>query len=166
MADRPHSLQLDEEMDFLRAAWRWQRVGWIAMALLVLSALAGLLGQGPLAHHEAAVGALQVRYERIAREAALTTLHVEIDSAAIRDGTVELSLDRRYLGRVQIERVSPQPRSVVAGVDTLRFRFDAMREHGPVAVRFDLVPRRAGPQTAGLRLADGTTLDLFQFVLP
>jgi hypothetical protein len=164
--EEPRSLQLSEELDFQRSAWRWQRVGWAAMGALVLAAAAGLFGQGPLAHHRVTADGLQVRYERIAREAALTTLHVEIDATAVRDSGIEVSLDRRYLERVQVEQVTPQPRRVVTGADALHFFFDATRGLRPVTVRLDLKPRRAGLQTAHLRLADGTTLDLPQLVLP
>jgi len=47
-ADQATSLQIQEEMPLQERTWRFQRVGWAAMGLLLLSDLAGLFANGPL----------------------------------------------------------------------------------------------------------------------
>jgi hypothetical protein len=46
--DQATSLQIEEDMPLQERTWRFQRVGWAAMGLLLVSALAGLFANGPL----------------------------------------------------------------------------------------------------------------------
>ena len=47
-ADQATSLQIEEDLPLQERTWRFQRVGWAIMGLLLLSALAGLFANGPL----------------------------------------------------------------------------------------------------------------------
>ena len=71
-----------EDLAFQQRVWRAQRVGWGVMFAIVLAALSGALGAGPLAEGEARSGdgALSVRWDRIAR--AGDDLRVVVGSAA------------------------------------------------------------------------------------
>ena len=49
-------LQIEQDMGFQRTEWVVQRAGWVGMALLILAALVGLLGRGPLSAAVARAG--------------------------------------------------------------------------------------------------------------
>ena len=49
MAERLYGgLQIKEDLERQVRAWKWERVGWAAIAAFVAAALAGLIGPGPL----------------------------------------------------------------------------------------------------------------------
>ena len=45
---RVGDLQIHQDLCQERREWKIQRVGWLLMALMLVAALAGLLGPGPL----------------------------------------------------------------------------------------------------------------------
>lgn len=161
------TLQLSEDMAFLRNTWRWQRIGWLCMAALIVAATLGAFGRGPIASAEvSATGILSARYERLVREQALTDTHIEAAPRAITNGRFELMIDREFLAGMQIVEIQPQPVAVTALPTGLLFRFTAAYSNDPLAIRFTLRPVSAGSQTARLWMADGTALRLQQFVFP
>jgi hypothetical protein len=40
--------QIDEDLNFQRREWKIQRAGWVTMALVIIAALLGVFGAGPL----------------------------------------------------------------------------------------------------------------------
>ena len=64
---RVGDLQINQDMEHHHTMWVIQRVGWVVMALLLLLALAGLLGNGVVSHITAgeAGDALQLEWERL-----------------------------------------------------------------------------------------------------
>ena len=65
---RVDGLQLEEDASFRRRAWAVQRAGWALMALLLLGAILGLLGSGPLSTATADVpGLMRIEYQRFAQ---------------------------------------------------------------------------------------------------
>ncbi len=101
------ALQLPEDMRFQRAEWRVQRIGRLLMLAIVIAALAGVFGDGPLAtrFHASGDGVLQVEYDRFVRVGASARLLVKTadgrriqdiavtfdDPAAIEVGSIETS---------------------------------------------------------------------------
>src|SRR6185503_10274526 len=45
-------LELNQDLDLQRKTWTVQRIGWGGMALIVVAALAGVFGSGPLTRTE------------------------------------------------------------------------------------------------------------------
>lgn len=165
---RVGDLEVDQDLDFERAVWVVQRVGWAAMTLVLVAALAGLLGPGPASwtKAEAPDGDLVAEYHRFVRANGPTDLEVSLGRAAVRDGRVRLWLDRAYLGGAEIERVTPEPESVEVGPDRLVYVFAVSRGGQAARVSFALSPRTAGPWDARLGVEDGADLAFRQFVYP
>src|SRR4051812_4614622 len=104
------------------------------MALLILSTLLGLFGQGLLS--DAVVGEqsapLWLEYNRFGRLHAETTkLRVHLGAGAARDGEVRFWLGREYLEGVRILQVTPQPERVEAGADRFTFVFHSADLNSP-----------------------------------
>jgi hypothetical protein len=169
---RVGDLDVDQDLELQRHMWAVQRVGWVVMAAAVLAAVLGLFGgAGPLS--KTSVGdpdaPLSIEeYERFSRFGMPTTLRVHLDPARESGGEVRLSVSREYLESVQIQSVTPQPRSVAAGPDWLTYVFDVTSGPGqPTAVTFNLQPDRVGLLEGRVRLEGPRgELEFGQFVYP
>lgn len=60
-----------------------------------------------------------------------------------------------YLGEMRIEHVAPQPDSVTAVGDRVRFRFAAEAGGAPLELTFDLTPDGMWSKRAEIAVADG-----------
>jgi hypothetical protein len=125
-------LQLDEDLAHQRREWRVQRLGWFAMLLIALAALAGLLGPGPLSKaRESDSSGVEVEYLRFARSRAPEELRIRLPADATRTGRVRVGLPDALLGRIELHRVQPEPSSVV--VHSGRQDFEILTEPGASA---------------------------------
>lgn len=122
---RRGTLDIAEDVSFQEADWRVQRVGWAGMAFVLLAALAGFLGGGPLSRASQATsdGALAVEYGRFERRASPTRLTVRFAGEVVRGDEARIWFDRRYAESMRIEHVAPPPQRVEIGADRLTFVF-------------------------------------------
>jgi hypothetical protein len=165
---RAHDLEIDQDLTYLRRSWRVQRAGWLAMAVVLALALAGLLGSGPLSRREVGVpGLLQVEYERFARYEAPQTLTVRVDPAATHTGEIRLWVDRRYLEHARIETITPEPSRVESAADRLVYVFAMNRPGEPATIAFGLQAERIGRISGRVGLEDAEAAAPFrQLVYP
>jgi hypothetical protein len=170
MADmqRIGSLEIDQDLTFQQKEWRLQRIAWVVMALLIVAALLGLTGSGPLARVIASEegSPLQLEYSRFVRLDAPTTLDVEIASEAVTGEFVELRLERAYLQDIGVEQIVPEPAEVRSAGDYLIYVFAVEEPEQPVSVTFDLRHTAFGPKSGQVRLGDEVTVDFGQFIFP
>jgi hypothetical protein len=158
------------EEDFKRPAaqrrsWRIQRTAWMLMGILLVVALAGGLGQGPLSHAlvRSADGRLEIRYDRIWRVNSPQTLDVRVDAGESKRPS--LLLDLPFLTKTTLERVTPAPEATQVGAAGHRLVF-ASSDGGPLFIRLQLSARALGRLRARLSAADGPPLLLDIIVLP
>lgn len=142
---RVDGLEVDQDLAFQRRSWVVQRVGWGLMALVVLAAVAGLLGSGPLSNARAEVpGLMTLEYHRFARLDTGETLRLSLRPAATAGDTVRLSLTQAFLGAVRIETVQPPPARVEVGDGRLVYVFPVAEPRVPMVVTFAYQPREVG----------------------
>src|SRR4029453_17543698 len=60
MTAAKRSLQIRENITFAHRQWVVQRVAWVGIAALLVLALLGAFGKGPLSHATAGAGPLQI----------------------------------------------------------------------------------------------------------
>jgi hypothetical protein len=158
-------LQIDTDPDFQRRTWRIQRAAWVAFGLVLLAALAGLFGNGPLGRvsAETADASLRVDGDRFARSLTPMVLVVTAQPTA-GQGAIAFSLDRAYADAVAIE---PEfPAQVEITPDRVIYRFAAAGA-GPVHVALRVTPQRIGVVSGAIRREpDGMPLRLTHFVYP
>jgi hypothetical protein len=162
-------LDVQQELDFQRRVWKWQRVCWVLMALLILSTLLGLFGQGLLS--DAVAGdrsaPLWLEYNRFGRLHAETTeLRVHLGAGVARDGEVRFWLGREYLEGVKILQVTPRPERVEVGADRFTFVFHAAELSAPTVLTFYLEAEQIGRLRATAGLDEGASLGFSQFIYP
>ena len=125
MPNKKRTLQIDEDIDFQRKEWRWQRAGIVLMFLVVIGALLGLTGiGGPLSRAEAAdpSGAVHLEYERFVRRGARATITLHLGGSG---GERRLWVTAPYFRNVVVESVAPIPRTVSVEQDRHVYTFDA-----------------------------------------
>jgi hypothetical protein len=153
-------LQIDEDLNFQRREWKIQRVAWVAMALLIIAALLGVFGTGPLSSATIEREGLRLEHERFCRWQRGTDLRFTIGGTG---DPVLLLLGSEYLDRVKIERITPEPGKVEAVSDGVVFQFFLQ---GPAAVTFHLTPKKFGLVSGKARLDQAAPITFTQFIYP
>jgi hypothetical protein len=170
MAERADSrdLELLQDLSFERRDWIVERVGWVVIAIVVIAALAGLFGPGPLSWTTAGEqgGPLWLEYARFGRLEAPLTLRVHLGPNIGQQGPARIWVSRKYLEGVHIERISPQPEQVEAGPEQLTYVFSISDPSGPTAVTFSLKTEHFGRQHGCVGIANGPTQCFRQFIYP
>lgn len=165
------SLQIEQDLKFQQRDWRLQRAGWALMALILLLAAGGLFGRGPLAHASAgdAASGLTIRYERIERRHADSSVRIEVAApAAPANEPLRLIVDSTWLENAGVQQILPAPSTTqIAGsrVVYLFERSDA-GDGAPTRITLQLQPEAFGRIHGRIGLQDGPQLELTQFVLP
>ena len=107
LLSRRHPVQ--ENMRMQHRVWRFERVGWYVLVIIVLLALAGLFGNGPLSDAEAVSqdGRLKVEYQRLSRSGTTDSLFITIQGVPGKPVMVELA--GSLLREASIETMQPEP---------------------------------------------------------
>ena len=159
-------LEFDQDLGHARTLWRVQRAGWAVMALIILGALLGVFGRGPLAHASAESGALRVEYDRIARHGSSSRLRAEVAPAVRRGDTIRVWVDRAFLEGVEIEAVTPEPVQVETRGDALWFTFLAPDSVRTALISLQLRPDDFGSRRGRVGVEGGGAVAFRQLVLP
>lgn len=159
-------LERERDLVFQHREWRVQRAGWAVMLLLMLLALGGLLGSGPLSSAMAESGPLQLAYARFERRHAPTEVEVSIASGAIREEQVAVWLSTDYLDAIEITSIMPEPEEVEVRGDRTVFRFAATDPDADVSVAIMLEHDDPWLTTGRMGLVDDEELAWWQFVYP
>ena len=93
---RVGAIDVEQDLHFQHEEWRFQKIGRIALAAIVLLGLVGAFGQGPLAHarQTSASGDLTVEYDRIARHRSNSDITFILPA---HNGAVVLWIGNEYL---------------------------------------------------------------------
>ncbi len=161
-------LEVGQNLDYQRRAWRANQIGWVVMALALLAALLGIFGSGPLSSASAGEqgGPLWIEYDRFARYTAPTTLRVHLGPGAMSGGQARLLVDRRYLQSLQLQDISPQPDRVEAAGDDLIYVFNLADPSRPTTIVFSATAHEIGGLAGRIGLTDGAMVSFNQFVYP
>lgn len=162
------SLQINEDADFQRKEWRWERIGWALLALVLLAAVAGLLGPGPLSSATAGEegGALWVNYDRFAHRSAPTTLEVHVGPDTAREGSLRLWIDRATVGVNMVRSIQPEPELVSADGEHIVYSFAVDDPTRETVIYFHLEPLRYVRQRVALGIEGGSQVGFLQMLYP
>lgn len=164
---RVGELQIEEDQQFQEREWKVERAGWLVMGLVILLALLGLFGRGPLS--QAAVSGPQgyeVDYERFARYQSPVDLRVLLPQQAISEGEARFWIERQYLEAFEIEKIVPEPDSVEIGPERVIYTFPAAATGQQVVIRLDLRPKRSGLVRGRTGWGEANPLAFTQLIYP
>jgi hypothetical protein len=163
---KARSLQIDEDLRFQRRDWVVQRIGWGALALLLLAALLGVTGSGPLSHASKSDGqGLSVEYERVVRHGARTALVIEVTPGTLAGEEARITMERDYLAAYDVQSMVPEPDRTEVANGVVTFVFD-VTPRAALKWRLSLEPDEIGRHGTRVRLDDGPPVDIRQFTLP
>jgi hypothetical protein len=160
---RVGDLDIDQHLEVQAFSWRIQRIGWVAIALFLAAALAGLFGRGPFSRARVGEPAvLEVDYGRFERRTQEATLIVRLGPQP--SGRVRLWIDAAYVAEQPIHRVLPEPERVEAADDRLLLTLRVSGERPEI--RITTMPEVFGPLRGRLGLSGGPEVAFLQFVYP
>jgi hypothetical protein len=145
--------------------WLLQRIAWWLLLTLLAAIGLGLFGRGgPLSEMRLGSrdGALQIELDRFIRYHSPDTLTVIVVAHA--DKT-PIRLDARYLDRIQIEHITPQPAREIGGGAAVTYVFDT-RPGERLSATFHISADRYGRLAGWVESADGNRVDFSQFAYP
>lgn len=162
---QPSDLELKDEIHAAELEWTVQRAGWVAMLLLVVCALLGLFGTGPVDRAHIKGDAMEVTYSRFLRTS--TSAGLDLTLPASRTDATGIWLDRPYTRHFEITSVTPQPQSATSSKDRLLYVFRTVPGQ-PLAVTFHLrVSEGAvGILSATVGVDGGAQTHFSQFIWP
>jgi hypothetical protein len=147
-------LELNDDPVFDRRQGRVQRVGWALLALVLVAALAGVFGSGPVSSGSAASddGRLEVGFDRFVRRGGENALDLTLDPALAEAGEIEVAISATWLDGIDVEAVSPEPTDVRTEGDRQVYVF-AVAGDAPLVVTLSyssqVVGRSEATVTAG-----------------
>jgi hypothetical protein len=156
------NIDLDTQSGFERR-WHVFEIGcWVVMAAVVLAAVAGILGKGPLAQAKAssAGNEASVTYQRFSHYMAPGRYEIAFGPLG---STIQVHIDRSLLSKADIMGVSPRP--VAAADDGTGWNYIFAASDAAGQVEFRLQPRGLGGVEGDVTV-NGSAVHLKQFILP
>lgn len=165
---RTIDLQLEDDMQYHRRAWQIQSIARVAAAVILLAALIGLWGQGPLskATEGEAGDPLRLEYDRFGQFRTNTTLKLKVDDAARTDDKLQVWLSRDYMERYQVQEISPEPDRVAVDNGHLVYTLSVAEPSDTYDIVFQLVPTRFGLARGDAGTSEGKLLSFTQLIYP
>lgn len=156
-------LQLDDDDRFQRRMWVIERIGWTAFALIIVAALTGLCGPGPLSSATKANGDIEVSFDRYVRLQSPAVVEVVLP---VRGDAVRLQVSRTFLAEMSIEGVTPQPESVAAESESYTYVFTPAEGATSIRAIFAGRPEKVGRIKGRFQAESGDAVSFTQFVYP
>jgi hypothetical protein len=154
-------------VDFQRKQFLAERIGWLAMGLVLVWALVGGFGEGWISqqkvwNEDRTVG---LDYDRFGRRGAPSDLHLDLrpDKSA---QELIVHLNREFLDNVEIERITPHYRSMVIDSKGAAVTFDADPSANDYSITIEYKPRHAGLLHVALRALGDDEITVDQFIYP
>jgi hypothetical protein len=158
-------LQIDDDHGFERADWRAQRIGWTIMAVILVLAVAGVLGRGRLSRERIPLGAGDtLAVETVTRHNAPAELRLKLRSVSANSLFVDIS--RAFLDDVEVRSVSPEPTDIVPHARSTRYVFAADGSSGPIELVFVYAPNGYWRNGGWISVAGSAPVAFSQVVLP
>ena len=159
-------IEIEEDLEFQRREWAFQRIGVWAIAAFVVAAALGLFGAGGTfsrARAGAPQGAFWVDYDRFARVGAAARLHVHWPDAPTDAPEPVLAINRDYFDTIRVEQLVPEPKEIVLDSDWVRLRFAAESIEPGGAVILDYQPDDVGSQQIQIQVDELAPVSFTQF---
>lgn len=161
-------IEINQDLATQEKTWIIQRVGWGGMALIVIAALTGVFGNGPLARTEITDDqqTLRLSYDRIGRYEGELFLQLVLTAETTKTGRVTVTIDRTYWTSHAVEQIIPEPLTTSIGSDGFLYTFEVDTPSMPAMIAFRLRPKYLGALDGRIRVNDAGTLQLHQFIFP
>ena len=166
--ERISGIDINEDIDYQWREWRAQRIAWVFFGMVLLAALLGLFGQGPLSKRRIGEpdSPLSMEFEQIDRYQAPTDMTIFVGPNVAQGDIIRLSFNKEFMERVEVQHFIPEPESSAAGPEVVTYGFRVSDPGQPVEVRLDFQHEKAGLARGEVRLEGGDALRFDSFVFP
>lgn len=166
--ERIGDLELNEDISFQEREWTAERIGWVALFVLLALAVLGLFGNGPISWTSATSdsGALEVSFERFGRRGGTQSVTLRAEASAASEGAWEIDISSDYLGAVRVDAMTPQPDSVAAVPGGSRYTFLQASDGADLEVEFSLTPTSLWGASGDIGLVEGDPVTVRHFFFP
>jgi hypothetical protein len=161
------SLEIDEDLPLQRVQWMVERVLWVVMAGVVLAALLGLLGAGPISleSRSSSDSSIEATYDRFGRLGSSLALDLTL-RPQVGGEQVEVAISGDYLEKLRLEGVTPEPAEVRTDGDDLIFAFTVAESAEQVDATFNFTVEGMGPSGGEIGIPDGEAISIAHFFYP
>lgn len=144
----------EEDLQFQKKEWVFQRVVWMIMLVIVVLAIIGVFGNGPIARAEAGgtQEILHIKYDRIVRERSRTETLVTINlnrSEVLRqtgDTLIHLWISQDLVHSMGLTTTTPYPVRTSLNDTAIVFSFITPYDSRSIKILFDWKPVDIGMQ--------------------
>jgi len=163
MQDRRHPV--DEDIALQRRIWRFERVGWYFLVVVVLLTLCGLFSHGLLSSTTvtSAQNDLTVKYERFHRSGGINAMIIHSRGAPGRSHTIILG--NTMMVGFSIDSMQPQPVSSAGTDHGLRLTLTG-DDHGDSTLYLAWRSDGLGMFQSGISVEGGGQVSINQFIYP
>jgi hypothetical protein len=167
-------VQLDErelaaqQLRHRRRARMTRRTGWAVFTLIMVAALAGLLGPGPLSWITRSTpdGIVELEYERFARYVGDTNLQLRLRPDPAQPETARVWISSDYLSGVNVRQVVPQPDTWTAVDGGVVLTFPMTAPADEMTVQVQLQPDQIGLLPGAVGVPGRQPVRFWQFIYP
>lgn len=163
-----HDLELEQDDAFQRRDWLAQRIAWIMYAVILLAAIAGVFGSGPLSWQTVSdrEQRISLHFQRVHRREAPQTLTIRARPSDPKSKSLRVWLDKEYVRDLHIEGITPEPESSELRDDRVVLTFNLAPGQNEVMLKVDCRARDFGRLHGRAGLDEGPTLHFTQFIFP
>lgn len=160
--------EIDEVIEFQRGEWRFQRIAWLVLAVIVVLGLLGILGSGPLSHASKSDprGLLSIDYERFIRLQSPTAIKIKLKPPAQGSGEIRFWIASDALEAIETSELIPSPDAVESQGDRVVYYYPVKSEKPNLFVTLHFHPVQIGRLPWRLGYSDGTEVEFIQFIHP
>jgi hypothetical protein len=165
---RTGDLEISQDLGAQHTTWVLQRIGWVGMALLILTALAGGFGDGPLVHRMVSDDhhLFSLEYDRVCRYESEQLLRLTLAPETTKTPHVDVWISRSYWSSHAIEQITPEPRTSSTSSDGFVYTFDVDARNEPAMIVMRLRPEYVGSMEGHIRVNDQGSVTIHQLTFP
>jgi hypothetical protein len=130
----------------MRAHWFFERAMWAAMALVIILALLGFLGTGPLSRADATASSgnatLRVEYPRWSRLKNVQRMEIQVAAPGTSGDELELVVSSNFVQHVRIKSIDPAPDGSSVSAEGHVYRWPVQDWSSPVSITIDYSPQK------------------------
>src|SRR5690606_14217283 len=123
MKETKEGLHLEEDMEFQKREWKFERAAWFIMLLIFLASVAGLLGPKGLVWDQTTAGdkntGLEAKYYQFIHRDTPAEFEVKMPTS---DSYLELQ--SQSFEKLKVENILPEPRKMEYQQDKILLWFD------------------------------------------
>lgn len=165
--DKSLGLEIDQDLPFQQRLWLMQRLGWGVITCIIIAALLGLLGSGPLSSCsiESSKQTFSLEYERFLRHHTATRLRIKLP---LHGQTQEARVwyDSGLIDEMIVAHIVPPPLRTEVDGQGLTYIFRVINQTEPLSVTFSLEPQSFGVLSGRVGVAQNDAINIRQFVYP